>query len=162
MEAELSLACVTLTQLDKHTLGLCLSVTLTALSRPEVQGGQGLRVQEVQGGAHREEHVVVVALVQDDEHQVAHLETEQREQLQSPEKPPSPPQRSALGLCRAQPVQLSMQQQMSQLHDCSSRCSCECWTYTYDQRVTPATVRDQHNLLVKKTATHTHTRTQLG
>ena len=79
MGAELTLACVTLTQLDKHTLGLCLSVTLTALSRPEVQGGQGLRVQEVQGGAHREDHVVVVALVQDDEHQVAHLETEQRE-----------------------------------------------------------------------------------
>ena len=78
MEAELSLACVTRTQLDKHTPGLCLSVTLTALSRPEVQGGQGLRVLEVQGGAHREEHIVVVALVQDDEHQVAHLETEQR------------------------------------------------------------------------------------
>ena len=62
----------------QHTLGLCLSVTLTALSRPEVQGGQGLRVQEVEGGAHGEEHVVVMALVQDDEHQVAHLETEQR------------------------------------------------------------------------------------
>ena len=82
-----------------------------------------------------------------------------RGKLQSPEKPPSPPQRSARGLCRAQPVQLSMQQQMSQLHDCSHSCSQECWTYTYVQRVTRATVRDQHNLLVKKTATHPHTHT---
>ena len=84
-----------------------------------------------------------------------------RGKLQSPEKPPSPPQCSARGLCRAQPVQLSMQQQMSQLHDCSHSCSQECWTYTYVQRVTRATVRDQHNLLVKKTATHppTHTHT---
>ena len=52
-----------------------------------------------------------------------------------------------------------MQQQMSQLHDCSHSCSQESWTYTYVQRVTRATVRDQHNLLVKKTATHTHTHT---
>ena len=31
-------------------------------------------MEEVEGGAHGEQHVVVVPLVQDDEHQVAHLE----------------------------------------------------------------------------------------
>ena len=35
-------------------------------------------MQEVQGGAHGKEHVVVVALVQDDKDPVAHLKTKQR------------------------------------------------------------------------------------
>lgn len=42
----------------------------------EVERGEGLRVEEVEGGSHREQHVVVVSLVQDDENQIAYLETE--------------------------------------------------------------------------------------
>lgn len=33
-------------------------------------------MEEVEGGSHREQHVVVVSLVQDDENQIAYLETE--------------------------------------------------------------------------------------
>lgn len=33
-------------------------------------------MEEVEGGSHREQHVVVVSLVQDDENQIADLETD--------------------------------------------------------------------------------------
>lgn len=39
-------------------------------------------MEEVEGGAHREQHVVVVSLVQDDENQIAYLETEPSPQQQ--------------------------------------------------------------------------------
>ena len=41
----------------------------------EVQCTEGLGVEEVEGGAHGEENVVLMALVQDDQHQVPDLET---------------------------------------------------------------------------------------
>lgn len=127
----------------------------TPPSRPEVQGGQGHpRAGGTGWGSPVEEHVVVVAKPSEmSEHQVAHLETGQR-QLQSPEATISPLNALLVDSAGPQPVQLSMQQQMSQLHDCSRQMLYECWTYTYVQGVTPATVRD-HNLLVKKTATRT-------
>lgn len=36
-------------------------------------------MEEVEGGPHREQHVVVVSLVQDDENQIAYLETEPKD-----------------------------------------------------------------------------------
>lgn len=41
----------------------------------EVQRRERLRVEEVEGGTHCEQHVVVVPFIQDDEDQIAHLET---------------------------------------------------------------------------------------
>lgn len=64
--------------LHSRFIVLVTDVTLTPLTWFEVQGRQRLWVQEVQGGTHGEEHVIVMALVQDDEDQISHLKTEQR------------------------------------------------------------------------------------
>lgn len=58
--------------------------TWSPLTWFEVQGRQRLRMQEVQGGAHGKEHVVVVALVQDDKDQVAHLKISDGDLLRVP------------------------------------------------------------------------------
>lgn len=50
----------------------------------EVKRGERLRVQEVEGGSDREQHVVVVPLVQDDQNQIAYLETEANKQTKTP------------------------------------------------------------------------------
>lgn len=44
----------------------------------EVQSREGLGVEEVEGGADGEEHVVVVPFIQNDENQIADLEAETR------------------------------------------------------------------------------------
>lgn len=43
-------------------------------------------MEEVEGGSHREQHVVVVSLVQDDENQIAYLETEPPPRPQTKDK----------------------------------------------------------------------------
>lgn len=52
-------------------LGVCVCVYTQ--TRLEVQRSERLRVQEVESGADREQHVIIVPLVQDDEDQIADL-----------------------------------------------------------------------------------------
>lgn len=44
----------------------------------EVERGERLWVEEVEGGSDCEQHVVVVYLVQNDENQISYLETEEK------------------------------------------------------------------------------------
>ena len=78
------------------------------------------------------------------------------EQLQSPEKPP-PSRLNGLLVDAAGSNQRLVINATAGIS--ATWLLKQCWTYTYVQRVTPANVRDQHNLLVKRTTTHTHTHT---